>query len=147
MIWKNGACIPSNGFCFVGSFLFCILKLYAKWCLHVSEMASLLIGPLTTLALSWQAPCCQVTFISHHLGLAGDPFKGQWNANYSPSWHLHSRYNISPLGERLLEENWEFGFLNTSHNHSISGLKDNWETEVKWGGRIKTFKSSKFSVL
>lgn len=127
-LWFERTVPPSlwKAFRFVDPFLFCFLKLYASWCLHVSEMAmSLLIDSPTPPC--WRAdrhPAFRSLYTSHHLGLARDPFKGQWDANYFPSWHLNERYNISPLEKRLLRANWEFASLSNSHNHQVSGQEN-----------------------
>lgn len=134
-LWFGRTVPPSlwKAFCFVDPFLFCFPKLYANWCLHVSEMAtSLLIDSPTTLHhRAGRHPAFRSLYTSHNLALARDPFKGQWDASYFPSWHLHERCNISPLGEGLLRGNWEFASLSNSHNHQVSGLKENEEAETK----------------
>lgn len=135
VIWKQGASIPLKGFLFC-RFLFILLPetqcqlIFA--CFWNGNKPSNSFSHYTVVR-DGRRLTLRLLYISHHLGLAKGPFKGQWNANYFPSWHLHERYNISPSGGRLLKGNWEFGSLSNSHNHSFRAKEElkNWNNKVR----------------
>lgn len=139
VICKHAASIPLKGFLFC-RFLFILLPetlcqlMFA--CFWNGEEPSNCFSHYTGLRAG-RRPAFRSLYPAHHLGLTRGPFKGQWDANYFPSWHLHERYNISPLGGKLLKGTWEFRSLSNSHNHGVSGLKKNWNTETIRGGRIE----------
>lgn len=125
VIWKPGASIPLKGFLFCRLLVMLLPETLCQLmfaCFWNGKAPSNCFSHYTVLRAG-RLPACGSLSPSHHLGLARGPFKGQGNANYFPSWHLHERYNICPLGGRLLKGNWEFGSLSNSHNHRVSGTK------------------------
>lgn len=136
VIWKSGASIPLKGFLFCRFLVMLLPETLCQLMFAYGRAPSNCFSHYTVLQAG-RLPACGSLSPSQHLGLARGPFKGQGNANYFPSWHLHERYNICPLGEMLLKGNWEFGSRCNSYNHKVSGLKEKWKTETMWGGRME----------
>ena len=97
VIWKDGASIPLKGFLFC-RFLFILLPetlchlMFA--CVWNGKEPSNCFSHYTA-PQAGRSPAFRSPYPSHHLVLARGPFKGPWDANYFPSWHLHEGYNIS----------------------------------------------------